>query len=80
MWHVYILECADGSFYTGIAKDVAARMAQHSSGTGAKYTKGRGPFILRLEEPYATRSEALKRELAIKALSREQKLQLIQQR
>ena len=80
MWHVYILECADGSFYTGIAKDVAARMAQHSSGTGAKYTKGRGPFALRLEESYATKSEALKRELAIKALSRDQKLQLIQQR
>jgi putative endonuclease len=69
-WHVYILRCGDGSFYTGIARDVAARLAQHEAGRGARYTRGRGPLTLVHVEPAADRGEALRREAAIRRLSR----------
>ena len=75
-WVVYILRCADETLYTGITNDLAARLAAHATGTGAKYTRGRGPFSVVLEEQYATRSDALKRELAIKKLSRTAKIAL----
>ncbi len=75
-WVVYILQCADQSLYTGITNDMAARLEAHSNGTGAKYTRGRGPFSVLYEEGYATRSEASKRELAIKNLNRTEKLAL----
>ena len=76
-WYLYILRCGDGTLYTGITTDVEARLEMHRSGKGAKYTRGRGPLELVYTEQCADKSEALKRELAIKALSREEKLHLI---
>jgi putative endonuclease len=77
-WQVYIVECADGSLYTGIARDVNARIATHNDGTGAKYTRGRLPVILRYQETARDRSQASQREHAIKQLSRDGKFALIQ--
>lgn len=77
-WCVYILKCGDDSLYTGITNDLAQRIESHENGTGAKYTKGRGPFKLAYQEPCENRSAASKREYEIKALSRPQKLQLAQ--
>jgi predicted GIY-YIG superfamily endonuclease len=79
-WVLYILECADGTFYTGITNDLDQRLQKHESGTGAKYTKGRGPFKLAHLETLQNRSEASKREIAVKALRREEKLKLIGKR
>ncbi len=76
-WIVYILECADGSLYTGITNDLERRMQAHVSGKGAKYTKRRGPFIVRYTESLDSRGEALQREAAIKALDRSAKMMLI---
>jgi putative endonuclease len=76
-WYVYILRCRDGSLYTGIATDVQARLAAHQSGKGAKYTRGRGPLELVYTEECKDHSAALKREVAIKRLSRNEKLKLI---
>jgi putative endonuclease len=76
-WMVYIIECADGSLYTGIARDLDRRLAAHEAGRGAKYTRGRGPFVLRYTEGCATRSEASKREAAIKALDAAAKRRLV---
>jgi putative endonuclease len=75
-WVVYILECADTSLYTGITTDIARRVEEHAAGTGARYTKRRGPFIVRYTEAHRTRSAALKREAAIKSLGRPAKLAL----
>lgn len=77
-WKVYILRCGDGSLYTGIAMDVQHRFEMHSAGKGAKYTRGRGPLELVYTEECGTHSDALRRELAIKALPREEKLKLIE--
>ncbi|MBT5229484.1 MAG: GIY-YIG nuclease family protein [Methylococcales bacterium] len=77
VWSVYILECADGSLYTGIAKDVEARLAKHNSGKGARYTRGRLPVFLKYSETVETHGEALKREYQIKQVSRQGKLALI---
>lgn len=77
-WTVYILQCADNTLYTGIARDVTMRVRDHESGKGAKYTKGRGPFKILHTELYETQSEALKREAYIKSLSRADKLKLFQ--
>jgi putative endonuclease len=76
-WVVYILQCNDGSLYTGITNDLEARIKTHESGQGAKYTRNRGPFILKYTENHENRSEASKRECEIKSLSREEKLRLI---
>ena len=76
-WSVYILRCCDGSLYTGIAKDVPARLEMHRTGKGAKYTRGRGPLELVYTEVCESKSIALKRELSIKALPREEKMKLI---
>ncbi|MFC3419269.1 GIY-YIG nuclease family protein [Salinicoccus hispanicus] len=75
--YVYIVECADGTLYTGYAKDVKARIAKHNTGNGAKYTRNRRPVRLMHSEVYKTKSEALKREHEIKRLTRHQKLALI---
>jgi len=75
-WVVYILKCADDTLYTGITNDLSARIKAHESGVGAKYTRGRGPFRLAYQEKCENRSVASKRELAIKALSREEKQML----
>lgn len=76
-WHLYILRCGDNSLYTGIAVDVEKRFAAHRSGKGAKYTRGRGPLTLVYQEECGDHSYALHRELEIKALTREEKEQLI---
>ena len=75
-WYVYMLRCADGSIYTGIARDVAARIAAHESGRGARYTAGRGPFELCAKRRCKTQGDALRLEYAIKQLSRQEKLAL----
>ena len=77
VWLLYILRCGDGSLYTGIAIDVQARLAMHRSGKGAKYTRGRGPLELVYTEVCGSHSDALKRELAVKALPLEEKRKLI---
>ncbi len=82
-WQVYIVRCVDGSLYTGIARDVVRRMAEHngdkggSSGAGASYTRARRPVTLVYCEDADDRSAASKREFAIKQLSRTAKLALI---
>lgn len=76
-WKVYILRCGDGSLYTGITTDVEKRLAAHNAGKGAKYTRSRRPVELVYQEDCVDHSCALKRELEIKAMKREQKLKLI---
>ncbi len=77
--YTYIVRCADGSLYTGWTTDLDRRMAAHNAGTGAKYTRSRGPVTLVYHESFETREEALRRECAIKKLRREEKLRLIQE-
>ena len=74
---VYILRCADGTLYTGSTDDVARRAAAHNSGRGAKYTRGRGPVEVVYREECPDKSAALRRESAVKKLSRAEKLRLI---
>ena len=76
-WYVYMLRCRDGSLYTGYTDDVTRRIAVHSSGKGAKYTRSRLPVTLVYQEECADKSAALKREHAIKQLSKLQKEALI---
>ncbi|PZP56824.1 MAG: endonuclease [Micavibrio aeruginosavorus] len=76
-WLVYILRCADNTFYTGITNDMEARLLKHGNGTGAKYTKGRGPFSVVYSERFENRSQASKREAAIKSMSKQEKLGLL---
>ena len=76
-WTVYILECVDGTLYTGITNNFSKRLADHELGKGAKYTKGRGPFKVLYKEGVSSRSDASKREMFIKSLSRKKKLELI---
>lgn len=73
-WYVYILECADGTLYTGITNNLDARMHAHEQGRGARYTRGRGPFVLVYQEIVADRSQASRREATIKKMSRSEKL------
>jgi len=77
VWYVYILKCADGTYYTGITTDIDARINAHESGKGAKYTKGRTPLKLVYCETSEGRSQASKRENEIKTLSRKEKISLI---
>ncbi|MBT5074653.1 MAG: GIY-YIG nuclease family protein [Kordiimonadaceae bacterium] len=76
-WTLYILKCADSSYYTGITNDLAKRLSDHESGKGAKYTRGRGPFEVIYKETLKNRSEATKREIEIKKLTRLEKEKLI---
>ena len=76
-WELYILRCGDGTLYTGIARDADKRLAAHRSGKGAKYTRGRGPLTLVYREPCADHGEALRRECAVKRLTRAEKERLI---
>lgn len=78
MWYLYILRCGDGTLYTGITTDVHRRLEAHRQGRGAKYTRGRGPLELIYQEKCGTHSEALKRETAVKRLSRVEKEALIE--
>jgi predicted GIY-YIG superfamily endonuclease len=76
-WFVYILRCADGSFYTGITKDVKRRREQHNNGTASRYTRSRRPTKQVWQETHPSQSSALKREAAIKAMTRQAKMALI---
>ncbi len=76
-WFVYLLRCADGTLYTGIAKDVSRRCQQHNAGTASRYTRRRLPVVMVYQEAHLSRSLALRREATIKALTRQEKLALI---
>jgi len=76
-WFVYVLRCADGTFYTGITKDLSRRCRQHNDGKAARYTRSRRPTRLVYQEPQPDQAAALRREAAIKALSRREKATLI---
>jgi len=76
-WMVYILKCSDGTFYTGISNNLKARIEKHNSGKGAKYTKPRRPVNLVYSEICSDKSSSLKREMQIKKLSRQKKMDLI---
>ncbi|RHP49563.1 MULTISPECIES: GIY-YIG nuclease family protein [unclassified Clostridium] len=75
--YTYILECADGTLYCGWTNDLEKRVQAHNAGKGAKYTKTRRPVVLKYHEIFSTKQEAMKREWALKQLSRKEKLQLI---
>ena len=77
MPYVYILRCADGTLYTGWTADLAARLAEHNAGRGARYTRGRRPVALVYQEELPTQAEAMRRERALQRLRRTQKLALI---
>ncbi|AKN33261.1 methyltransferase [Clostridium carboxidivorans P7] len=77
MNYVYILQCIDGTLYTGYTNDLNKRIQVHNSGKGAKYTRGRLPVKLVYSEEFNTKNEALKREYAIKLMKRKRKLELI---
>lgn len=77
MHYVYVVECSDGSFYTGYTTDVERRVQEHNAGTGAKYTRGRGPVSIVYTESFKSKSTAMQREYEIKQLSRVQKEQLV---
>ncbi|MFC7370831.1 GIY-YIG nuclease family protein [Fictibacillus iocasae] len=76
---VYILECKDGTYYTGYTNELPRRLAMHESGKGAKYTRGRGPLKLRFHAVFASKQEALQAEYAIKRMDRKRKEKLIQE-
>jgi len=75
-WIVYILECSDSSLYTGITTDLDRRLEEHRTGKGAKYTKHRRPLLVRYAECQDSKGAALKREAALKSLTRPEKLAL----
>ena len=77
MHYVYVVECSDGTYYTGYTTDVERRVAEHDAGEGAKYTRGRTPVELVHVEEFETRSAAMSREHGIKSLSRRQKERLV---
>ena len=77
MNYTYIVKCSDGTFYTGWTNDLTRRMEAHNQGGGAKYTKARRPVTLIYYETFETKEEAMKREYAIKRLSRKEKEELI---
>ena len=78
-FYLYVLECADGSLYTGYTPDVEARLAAHRAGTGAKYTRGRGPLNLLAVAQFATKHDAMSAEYRFKRLARDQKDALLAQ-
>ena len=77
MNYTYMLECADGSYYTGWTNNLKQRIEAHNSGKGAKYTKGRGPVKLVHVEIFDTKEEAMKREYQVKRLTKGEKMKLI---
>lgn len=79
MNYTYIVECRDKSLYTGWTTDLQHRIQMHNAGKGAKYTRSRGPVTLVYSECHETKTEAMKREAAIKKLTRREKLALIQE-
>ena len=79
MNYVYIIECSDGTFYTGWTNNLEKRINMHSNGVGAKYTKGRGPVKLMHYEEFEDKKDAMKREYEIKKLTRKAKVSLIKE-
>lgn len=77
-WFVYILECSDGSLYTGITNDLDRRLKEHEAGKGAKYTRGRSPLKIVYSENADDKGAALRREIKIKSFSRVKKIGLIE--
>ena len=77
MWVVYILLCSDNTLYTGITNNLSKRLEQHNNGSGAKYTRGRGPLTLMYLKEMEDKSSALKEEYRIKQLNKSNKLELI---
>jgi putative endonuclease len=77
VWTVYLLRCRDGSLYTGITNDLSSRLERHNAGTASAYTRARGPVRLVYQEPQRDRSAALRREAALRRLSRVEKLALV---
>ncbi len=78
-WYTYIVCCKDRTLYTGIARDIDKRLAQHNTGTGARYTRSRRPVSLVYHEQFSSRADASRREYQIKKMDRSTKLQLISQ-
>ena len=76
-WYLYIVECRDGTLYTGITDDISRRIERHNSGKGAKYTRSRSPVQLRYQEECGSRSDASKREYEVHHMTRQEKLELI---
>ena len=76
-WFVYILECSDKTYYTGITTNLAERIIKHNSGKASKYTASRLPVALVYSEEYSNRSQASQAETSIKKMSREEKQQMI---
>jgi putative endonuclease len=79
-WYVYIVRCSDASLYTGITTRIEARLAKHNTGTGARYTRGRGPVELVYLEAVEDRGTALRRDAQIKRLPADRKRRLLSQR
>ena len=79
MHYVYIVKCADGTYYTGYTNDLERRINQHNAGEGAKYTKGRRPVKLVHSERFKSKSKAMQREYKIKQLARQRKIEIINQ-
>lgn len=79
-YYVYILECADNTLYTGFTNDLDKRLSVHNKGKGAKYTRGRLPVKIVYYESFPTEGEARSRECAVKKLTRQKKLSLIEKR
>lgn len=77
MNYTYVLECSDGTYYTGWTNDLEKRVKMHNAGKGAKYTKPRRPVVLAYYEAFQTKEEAMRREWEIKQLSRKEKEQLV---
>lgn len=78
MNYTYIVECKDGTLYTGWTTDLERRMKAHNSGKGAKYTRSRLPVVLRYYESFETKQEAMRREYEIKQLTRKEKKKLME--
>ena len=76
-WWVYLLRCRDGTLYTGITTDLARRLAQHTAGTASKYTRSRRPVTMVYRQAAKTHGDALRREIAVKKLSRAAKDALV---
>ncbi|MED1865530.1 GIY-YIG nuclease family protein [Fictibacillus nanhaiensis] len=76
---IYILECKDGSYYTGYTNDLEKRLKKHEEGKGAKYTRGRGPLKLVFHAVFSTKQEAMRMEFAVKKLNRAEKERMIKE-
>lgn len=77
--YVYMIRCQDDSLYTGYTNNIERRIQMHEAGKGAKYTRGKGPFVLEFCQEYLTKKEAMQSEYAIKQLSKREKERLIQE-